>query len=180
MGLVFELRDRALVSHRGFPVECAQERFGVSGFFDPLRVFGVVGGNVEDSAGLEAIGDQRECRGLQQATLVMASLGPRIREEHPHTRQRLGGNHVFQYIHRVAAQDADVRDLFAFDLLEELREPGAVDLDGDEIDVRFGFGHRSGGGSGARSDLDDQRSITSEPGGRVEGVSDTSAPISGH
>ncbi len=58
---------------------------------------------------------------------MVAGLGPRIREEHAHTRERLGRNHVLEHLDGVAAQHPHIREFVPLDELQQLRQTGAVD-----------------------------------------------------
>src|SRR6476620_4014882 len=117
----------------------------------------MVGGGVQDAAPLEPVGDQRDGRGLQQAALVVAGLGPRVGEVHAHAGQLVGGQQVFQDVDAVAADQPDVRQPLPVDGAEQLAEAAAVDLDGDDVDVGLLNGHRQGGDTGAAADLQHQR-----------------------
>ena len=95
--------------------DAAQPRFGVADLGDLLGVTGMVGGGVQHPAGPQPVGDQRDGGGLQQPALVVARLGPRVGEEHPHAGQRAGGEHVLEHVDAVAADQPDVGDAFAVD-----------------------------------------------------------------
>lgn len=127
---------------------------------------------MQDSARPQPVGDQRHGGRLQQAALVVASLGPGVREKHPHTGQGRRAEHVLQHIDAVPANHADVGDGLGLggpvDRAEQLRQPFAVDLHRDHVEFGFGLRHRQRGGTGARADLQDQRGRAAEPGLGVE------------
>ena len=114
---------------------------------------------------------------------MVAALGPRVREEDPDPGQR-GFRHLLgQQRDGVAAQHDQVGQLRGPH--EQRRDPGLEDLDGEVVDVGLGRRQRGRRLAHARADLQDQRGVPAEPGGRVvvEGSVDrsaTSCPRTGH
>ena len=136
------------------PFEC---RLGVAGRTYPLGVVDVVGGHVQHAAGLQSRGDELERPRLKQAPLVVACLGPGVREEHPDAGEAGRCDHVGEHVHAVAADHANVLQVLAQDHPEQLGQAGLVDLHRDHVDVRLDGRHRGGRGAGAGADLHDQR-----------------------
>ena len=94
---------------------------------------------------------------------MVARLGPRVGEEHPDAGQRPRRQHVFQHVDAVAADQPHVGQARPVDAAEQLCEPATVDLDGDDVEVRFGGGHRQGRDSGTAADLQHHRCRPAEP-----------------
>ena len=115
--LVLVLRDGPLDRNRQRILggDSAQPRLGVAHFGDVLGVSRVVRRGVQHPAGPQPIGDQRDRGRLQQPAFVVACLRPRVGEEHPHSGQRVGPEHVLEDVDAVAADQPDVGDAFAVD-----------------------------------------------------------------
>ena len=123
---------------------------------------------MQDAAGLEAAGDQGHGLGLQQPALVVAGLGPRIREEHPHGGQSARRDHVFQHIDAVTADESHIRQAGPVDAAEQLGQALAVDLDRDDVQVWFLLRHGQRRDAGAAADLQHDGGGAAEPGGGVD------------
>ena len=123
---------------------------------------------MQDPAGHQAVGDQSHRRGLQQPPLVMAGLGPRVREEHPHPGERGRGQRVFEHIHTVTSDQPDIGDAVPVERAEQLAQTLLVDLHGDDVEVGLLQRHGRRRGPGAAPDLQDQRGVAAEPGRAVQ------------
>lgn len=83
VGLALELgrgpvhRDR---DARIIEPEAPQRRFTVADLGDVLGVIRVIGGHMQSAARAQTVGQQRHGARLQQPPLVMAGLGPGVRE----------------------------------------------------------------------------------------------------
>ena len=161
----------------------AQPGLGVADLRDVLGVSRVVGRGVQDSAGPQPVGDQRHGGRLQQPTLVVARLGPRIGEEHPHPGQRVRLEHVLEDVDAVAADQPDVADAFAVDRGEQLSKPAAVNLHRHHVDVGLGLCHRQRRRARSAADFEHDRGRTPEPrlgvqqGGGTAGVAGVHADL---
>ena len=124
---------------------------------DLIRVVGPVGCRVQYSTPLEfPRGQGREFR-LHHAPLVMALLRPWVREEQVDRREAAVGDHLFQHLDCVVADDAQVFQFFGMDLLEQAADARSVHFYGDEVDLRMRGGNFGGGVAHARADLEHQR-----------------------
>src|SRR5699024_12579206 len=81
------------------PIDALERGPRVTGGADPLGVVGVVGGHVQHAPRTQARRDEVERPRLQESALVVARLGPGVREEHTDARQARGGDHVGQDVH---------------------------------------------------------------------------------
>src|SRR5699024_6725346 len=112
------------------PTDVFELRLCVHELVDPLGVVRVIGGDVQDATRAQPAGDEVQRAGLHDAALVVAGLGPRVREEDAHPGQGLGPEHALQHLHAVALDHADVLDPFAAHRADQLGQAGAVELDG--------------------------------------------------
>jgi hypothetical protein len=100
--------------------------------------------------------------GLQQAPLVMALLGPRIREVDVDACQRLGRDHVRNDVDGVVLDHANVGQARRVDAVEQCADAGAMHFEGQEI----AFGMCCGNGcrrlAHAEADLQDDGRTAAE------------------
>jgi len=73
-----------------------------------LRIFLPIGGKPQGTPHAQLCRDKgHECR-LDQASLVMTLLVPRVRKEHQHLIEGLVGDPIAQHIHGIVADDAQI------------------------------------------------------------------------
>lgn len=132
------------------------------------RVVFPVGGAMDVAARRNAAGQERDERGLDQAALVMALLGPRIREIDMHAGQRVGGDHVAHHFHRVVLDDAQVRDAGVLDATQQRADAGVEHLHAQEVVVRTRQRDLLGGLAHAEADLQHRRGLPAEGGGGIQ------------
>ena len=100
---------------------------------------------------------------------MVAGFGPGVGEEDAYPVQVIAGEHAVHDVDGVAAEQANIGDIFAHHAGEELCHAGFVDLEGEDIDVGFVFGHGAGGGAGAEANFQDGGGGATEPGVDVGG-----------
>ncbi|SKW48610.1 Uncharacterised protein [Mycobacteroides abscessus subsp. massiliense] len=92
---------------------------------------------MQGAARPEAVRQQRHGARLEQPPLVVAGLGPGVREEHPRRGQRSRRQQVLQHVQGVAADQPDVLDALTIDRREQLRQALAVYLHRKHIELWF-------------------------------------------
>ena len=145
-----------------------QQRFAAKHFQHLHRVVFPVGGAMDVATRCDAAGQQRHERGLQQAALVMALLGPRVREVHMHAGQRIRGDHVAHDFNGVVLDDAQVRDAGIFNAAQQRAHTGVEYFDAQEVVVRTGQRDLLGGLTHAEADLQYRRRLPAECGRGVQ------------
>ena len=127
-----------------------------------------VGRQAPDTAGSQPRGHQRGEVGLDETTLVVARLGPRVGEEGPQLLEPAGCHQVLQGPDGVDRAEPDVLGACGGDLGERGGHAGAPDLQGEHVVLRPRGGQDAGRLPHAAPDLHDQRGGASEPLGEVE------------
>ena len=140
-----EARHRAAVRPRHVATVgrlVAQQRAGRG---DLQHVFGVrlpVGRHPQHAARAQPVRDQCDELGLHDATLVVALLGPRVREIQQHLVERAGRDALLQHFDRIAADCAHVAELEFLGAQHEVADPRPVHLEPQEIALRVRCGQR--------------------------------------
>lgn len=70
--------------------------------------------------------------GVDNTSLVMPFLGPGVGEKQLYGIQGFSGNHGFEYLHGICADDADIRQPIPFDKLQQMAYAGSMDLNADK------------------------------------------------
>ena len=78
--------------------------------------------------------------GLHDASLVMAFLGPRIREQQLYFVQTLLRDLVPQYLDRIMGDHPQVGDFRSARTQQQMSDSGLMDLDTQEVALRGGYG----------------------------------------
>ena len=118
------------------PFVTGKEAASANYFVDMLRIIRPVGGDVQGAVRCQPTVDQlQECR-LDDATLVMAFLGPWVRKVQVDALQRTGWYLFPQYIDRIVHDEPQVANPGILSLQETVANPGLMDLDSHEVGLR--------------------------------------------
>ena len=82
--------------------------------------------------------------GLQQPTLVVALLRPRIGKEDVDPGQRAGRDHVLDHFYGVSLNHPDIREPERFDVLEKAANTRCVHFDREKVALGHGLRDRGG------------------------------------
>ncbi len=134
----------------------AEHRLGGQHFQHLFGVIFPVGGAVNIATGFQTAGQQLNKGRLHQTTLVMAFLGPGIREVDMNASQRGRGDHVAHHFHRVMLNDADIADLVVINTLEQSANTGVEHFHTQEVVVGTSLGNLLGGFTHAKTDFQNQ------------------------
>jgi hypothetical protein len=139
-----------------------EARLGVADLLHRLRVVGDVGREVElPPTGSETVDEGRDHVGRDHATVVVASLRPRVGKVDADDRERLGRDAVEER-QQVAVHDPDVVEPAVLDRVEHGDHAGRVHLDADHVDVRLGRRHLDRRLAVAEADVEHDVAVASE------------------
>ena len=137
-------------------------------FVDMLGVVRPVGCNMQRSAWSQPVCNEVQKRRLNDATLVMALLGPWIGEVEIHARQRGRPDLVCEYLDRVMPDQPQIRHACVPRSQQAMTYTGLVHLDADEVGVLALCGLLDQRLAIAETDLQDDGRVTPEHGPEFE------------
>ncbi len=156
LAAAFELGDRALGrAWHAFAVfgQVAIARRYVHHFQHVFRVRFPVGGHVQDAAHFQLAAYQFGKRSLDDATLVVAGLVPRVREKQHQAVEAVVGDAAVEHFDRVAVVDPQVGQALGQHAVKQRADTRAVYFDTDEVLFRRGCGHFQQGVAHAEADF---------------------------
>lgn len=166
---VLEFGQGAVIGARRITVRGIRKLRLVAQHFQHLhRIVFPVGGAMDVPARRDATGQQRDEGGLDQAALVVALLGPWIREVDMHTGQGVGGDHVAHHFHRVVLDDAQVLDVGVFNAAQQRAHAGVEHLHTQEIVIGPRQRDLLGGLAHAEADFQHRRRLAAEGNGGIQ------------
>ena len=155
--LALKLGDHlAIRQQRGIrprPALVLQARLHVHQLIDPLRVIRVVSSYVQHASCFKTASYQIQRPRLDDPTLVVTRLRPRVREENTHAVQRLRGDHAGKHLNTVPTHHANVVNITTHNGAQQLGQARLVQLNGNDVGVRLKRRHRRGRRAGAGADL---------------------------